>query len=164
MTNQEEEYIHFVQSIRNLNNAWNILQEIKQFEKNSYIINAAFQFALVEYSKPYKYSRGTLLNEKKKPLNYNLKDNHIPAKHKDLHNRIINARDQIHAHSDLTILESKVYVEKTPYGKFIVHVQNKINGTEELCNLDAIIELIEITLDNMYKEEKIWDRKMPDYL
>ncbi len=62
MNLQEEQYVHFVSSTDNLNNAWQILQNIKQIlqenkqGKGNPLVGAAFRFALIEYSKPYKCS------------------------------------------------------------------------------------------------------------
>lgn len=153
MTEKEEEYFHFVASIKDLNNAWRLLQEIKQCEGNS-IVAAAFRFALIEYSKPYKISRG---NTKRHSLN----EEHIPCRYRELHKRILDARDQIHAHSDLTIMEAKLYVKSTPHGKISSTVQNKITGIEESPNIDKIIDLIEKTLGSMYVQEKLLKQELP---
>jgi hypothetical protein len=141
MTPQEERYVHFVSSIDNLHKAWHILQEIREY-KGSPLVGPAFQFALVEYSKPYRNSRGTV----GKGVKNKLEDVHIPAKHRELHKRILAARDQIHAHSDLTVKEAKLYVVNTASGKYASRVQKAIRGTEELSNIDSIIELIEQTV------------------
>ena len=117
----------------------------------------AFQFALVEYSKPYRNSRGT----GGKGVKYKLEDVHIPTKHRELHKRILAARDQIHAHSDLTVNEAKLYVVNTASGKYASRVQKAIRGTEELSNIDSIIELIEQTLDSMYIEVKRLEAALP---
>jgi len=151
MTEQEEEYVHFVSCIDDLNDAWRLLQEIKQCKGNS-LVGAAFQFALIEYSKPYKVSIGTVSNSKGKSIPRKLDESHIPATHIQLHKRIIDARDQILAHSDLTVMEAKLYVKNSPHGKIVGTGQNKIYGTEELSNIDTIIDLIERTLDSMYVE------------
>jgi hypothetical protein len=87
MTPQEEQYVHFVSSIDNLNKAWCILKEIREY-KGSPLVGLAFQFAPVEYSKPYRNSRGTVA----KGVKYKLEDLHIPAKHCELHMRILAAR------------------------------------------------------------------------
>ena len=156
MTPQEERYVHFVSSIDNLNKAWRILQEIREY-KGSPLVGPAFQFALVEYSKPYRNSRGRV----GKGVKYKLEDVHIPAKHHELHKRILAARDQIHAHSDLTVKEAKLYVVNTASGKYASRVQKAIRGTEELSNIDSIIELIEQTLDSMYIEVKRLEAALP---
>jgi hypothetical protein len=156
MTPQEEQYVHFVSSIDNLNNAWRILQEIRQC-KGSPLVGPAFQFALVEYSKPYRHSRGTL----GKGVKYKLEDVNIPAKHRELHKRILAARDQIHAHSDLTVKEAKLHVVNTASGKYAFRVQKAIRGTEELSNIDSIIKLIEQTQDSMYIEVKRLESAVP---
>lgn len=160
MTEQEEKYLHFVYCIDDLNYAWRLLQEIRDC-KGSSLIGAAFQFALIQYSKPYKYSYGSVLNSKGKATSYILDTSHIPAKNIELHERIIKARDQIHAHSDLTVKEAKLYISDTPHGKKAIRLQNKILGTEELSNIDAIIDLIEESLNSMYEKAKQLEAELP---
>lgn len=154
MTAQEEQYIHFASSVENLNNAWMILKNIKRRKKNS-LIGAAFQFALIEYSKPYTNSRGTFLK------NYKLDEAFIPQTHLELHKRILTSRNQILAHADITVKEAKLHVAKIQSGKFVGIVQNVIFGTEELSNIDSVIELIEQTLKKMYVEEKRLESLLP---
>jgi hypothetical protein len=155
MTEQEEQYVHFASSIENLNNAWNILKAIKKRKINS-LVGAAFQFALIEYSKPYLKSRGMVLK------NYILDESHIPPAYIELHRKIILLRNQILAHADLTVKEAKVHVYNMKSGKFTIISQNVICGTEELSNIDIIIELIEKTLDKMYLEEEHLKLLLPE--
>ena len=100
------------------------------------------------------YSRFDTDTPKGKPILRKLDDSHIPAKHIELNKRIIDARDQIHAHSDLTVREARLYVKNSPHRRIVGAVQNKIYGAEELSNIDAIIDLIEQSLDSMYVEIK----------
>lgn len=150
----KEEYIHFKSSIEDLNNAWRILKEIKRSDENP-LIGPAFQLALIEYSKPYK---GSYVSENERNK---LDEKYVPDEHLQLHNRIVDARDQIHAHSDLTVREAKLYVEETKQGKIATQVQNVIYGTEELSNIGEIIDLIEQTLDRMYEEADRMEQRLP---
>jgi hypothetical protein len=161
MTQEREYFIHFRQSIQNLNNAWVILQVIKTEGYNPDLVNAAFQFALIEYCKPYKCSYGKIKNAKGKSVSYTLEHEHIPPEYLPLHHRILAARDQIHAHSDLTILDTRVCVKDSPRGKIAGYVQNVIRGTEEMQNLDSIIDLIERTLDSMYEKDDKLKQNLP---
>ena len=151
---QLEEYAHLLTCIDNLNEARQILLNIKKSSDNP-LVNPAFQFALIEYSKPYKKSRGEV-----KP-NHKLKNEHVPPQYLDLHHKIINARDQIHAHSDLTVDDAKVYVFNTNYGKRVGISKNIIYDTEMLEKIDAIIDLIEQSLDSMHEKEKQLKTTLP---
>jgi hypothetical protein len=155
---ENEKFIHLRACIRTLNNAWRILQELRDGNAelcSATLVGAAFQFALVEYSKPYLKSRG------EEVPNHVLDERFIPSHHLGLHQRIVEARNQIHAHSDITVMGAKLYVKNAPSGKIVGSVQNIIHGTEEYPNLEAIIELIEQTLDNMYVEEKVIEQRLP---
>jgi hypothetical protein len=153
LTEQAEKYIHFVSCIDSLNSAWRILQEIRQSTGNS-LIGAAFQFAVIEYAKPYRTSYGTIGRHK-------LADVYVPEAHRELHNRLLATRDQILAHADLTIMEAKLHVAKTSLGQRAFIVQNVIHGAMELSNIDSIIALIEETLVTMYAEADSLEKQLP---
>lgn len=142
-----EQYAHFRYCIYDLNKARDILQDIRDNRGNP-LCSHAFEFALVTYSKPYRRRYGLTIRRHK------LNEKFIPDKHRDLHDRILKNRDQIHAHTDLSLRDPKVHVENSSYGKIAILCENRINVTAELCNIDSIIELIEQSLDGMYEEEK----------
>jgi hypothetical protein len=139
MTQEEENeiYIHFVTCIQNLNGAWIILQQIQERKADSgspVLIAAAFRFALMEYARPYLKSKGTEIR------NHLLNERFIPLQHAALHRRLVSARNQIHAHSDLTVLDAKLYVEKAQNERLALASQNIIHGTEEFSNLEVLVE------------------------
>lgn len=152
MTEQEEHFVHFVSCITWLNNAWQLLNTILTQPQNP-LIGPAFRFALVEYCKPYKLSHG--INKK-----FKLDTSFIPKEHIPLHERIINSRDQIHAHGDLTVMQARLHVHEFMGQKFTAISQNIIYGTEDLPNLQEIVALIEGTLRNMYSQEKVFERAL----
>lgn len=151
MTEQEEAFVHFVCCTDWLNNAWRLLNVICTQQGNR-LIGPAFQFALIEYSKPYGISRGTGKRR------FALDTSCIPQEWIDLHTRIVNARDQVHAHSDLTVMEATLYIHNSKGEWSSAIVQNAITGIEELPNLNEIRALIEATLDNMYVKAKVLER------
>lgn len=153
MTRDEETYVHLVSSSDDLNEAWRILGEIKKGPENP-LVGAAFRYALVAYARPYLSSRGDHRCHK-------LDKRFIPPDQQELHCRLIAARNQIHAHSDLTVREAKLRVAKTPSGKWIGAAQNVIRGTEEFANIDAIISTIEGTLRAMYDEIRRLEASLP---
>ncbi len=79
----------------------------------------------------------------------------------ELHKRIIDSRDQIHAHSDLAVMDAKLYVHESQGVRFSTILQNVITGVEEFKNIDEIQKLIESTLENMYEKEKLLEAKLP---
>jgi hypothetical protein len=138
---EEERYIHFVSCIGHLNKAWGILQDIKQ-NKGNRLVGPAFQFALIEYSKPYVESRGIVKAHR-------LGIKHVPSQYRTLHKEILTERKTIHAHSDLTVDDAKVYVANTKYGKYVGIVRNIVYDTEKLTKINDIIDLIEKSLASM---------------
>ena len=152
MTEQEEHFVHFVSCITWLNNAWRLLNTIQTHPENP-LIGPAFRFALVEYCKPYKLSHG--INKK-----FKLDTALIPKEHLPLHERIITSRDQIHAHSDLTVIDAKLHIHEFMGQRYTSIPQKVIFATEELPNLQEIVALIEATLDNMYIQEKVLENAL----
>ena len=152
MTEQEEYFVHFVSCMTWLNNAWRLLNSIQTQSENP-LIGPAFRFALVEYCKPYKLSYG--INKK-----FKLETSFIPKELLPLHERIISSRDQVHAHSDLTVMQAKLHVHEFMGQRYTLISQNKIYGAEEFPNLQEIVKLIEATLDNLYAQEKILENAL----
>jgi hypothetical protein len=153
MTQQEEQYVHFVSCIDSLELAWRILQEIKKSEAHP-LIGVAFQFALIQYAKPYTTAYGITGR-------YKLDDRHVPSHRLNLHKRLIATRDQILAHADLTVMEAKLHVAQTSLGQRALIAQNVIHGAAELSNIDIIIELIEQTLTSMEVERRHLEGQLP---
>lgn len=154
MNEQEEKYLYFAFCIDSFNNAWRILNEIKHQKGNS-LVGYAFQFALIEYSKPYKTSYGNVVKHHK------LSEEYAPNQHLELHKRILDLRDRFHVHTDFSIRDAKIYVTKTQCGKVVGRSQNIIYGTEEIEHIDDIIDLIEKTLDGMYEQAKHLEDDLP---
>ena len=144
----KEKYVHFCTCIDNLNYSWNILKIVQEEQnKGNPLLLPAFQLALIEYTKPYGKSRGNVMN------NHKLDTEYLPKKYYELHKRLLDARNQIHAHTDLTVKDADVYISYNNAEPHVGIVQNKVDLSEELKNIHEIIVMIESTLDNMYKAE-----------
>lgn len=162
MSYKEEKYIHFVSSSDVLNKSRQTLKEIKS-HKNHPLVGPAFQFALIEYSKPYTTSFGAELDNKgNRKHRFCLDDEFVPEKFKELHSEIVTARKQIHAHDDLSVKEAKLYVSETEVEKMVGTIQNNIDPTEKLSKIDQIIEMIESTLPKMYDEIINLQKELPN--
>jgi hypothetical protein len=154
MTHGEEQYIHFASCMDDLNYAWSVLREVRE-APDGFLSGAAFRFALIAYARPYRCSRGEIRS------NYKLDDRFVPIENRELHCRILLARDKTQAHSDIAVKEARLHVVKTPSGKFVGAVQNVITGLEELENIDLILAMIEGTLDRMYEETNRLEASLP---
>ena len=148
MKEEHEEFIHFVTCIDRLNSAWLTLSAIKA-AGDSPLVGPAFRFALVQYAMPYNRSDGPIKKGRRLATSY------VPAHLLDLHKRLLDARNQMHAHADLTLMEAKLYLTETRGAPSVTISGNYIHGLEELSNIEAIIQLIEGTLDNMYAERDV---------
>ncbi len=149
MTASEEDYVHYVECIDSLNRAWWILQKLRETTQRDAITAAAFRFALVEYAKSYKGSDGICRNQKKRNA-YKLPTPSLSVEDLVLHQQILNLRDQVLAHSDMTWKEARVYLNSYE-GK--LHASFMSNGDLPFPEIDAVIGLIERTLEIMKIEE-----------
>jgi hypothetical protein len=145
MSAEHEEHIHLLTCIDRLNSAWVTLKTIKEQAGNP-LIGPAFRYAIVEYSTSFNNSEGLI--KKKRKLN----EDCVPQEYLQLHKRILASRDQIHAHADINVLESKLLVNEINGKPQIGRIQNYIHGLEELTNILQIIQLIEGTLENLYSK------------
>jgi hypothetical protein len=100
MTSADEDFVHYVDCIDSLNRAWSILKELGGFERPSAVQGAAFLFALVEYAKPYTRSDGYHGRRKLPPPE-------LPES-LALHEQILDLRNQVLAHSDLTVKQAQL--------------------------------------------------------
>jgi hypothetical protein len=69
-----------------------------------------------------------------------------------LHQKIIDSRNQFHAHGDMSIQDAKVYVQDGVDGKILTVSKNIVHGCEEFQNVDDLIDMIETTLNKMDDE------------
>ena len=131
MTHRHEEFIHFATCMQRLDSAWVILKAINA-ERDSVLAGPAFRFALIEYATPYKTSFGA---DKKR---HKLKESYVPVEYLELHKRILQARDTIHAHADMTVMDAKLYVTETLGNPSAIITGLYIHELEELGNIEQI--------------------------
>ncbi|WP_020167475.1 MULTISPECIES: hypothetical protein [Methylotenera] len=124
-----------------------MLKKISE-EHNNKLSGAAFRFALIEYCKPYTNSIDIV--KKRNTLD----KRYIPQIYLELHNRIFNARNQIHAHSDIAVKEAILYKHEFNGQNYSLISENSITGLEEYLNIQEITKMIQGTLDNMYAAQK----------
>ncbi len=148
MTSHEEEYVHYVGCIEDLNRGWCILQELRSIPKRTAVHAAAFAFALIQYAKPYTRSDGVY---KRGRRGYTLPTPDLAVEDLELHRRILTLRRQVLAQSDLSLKEATVYVGPDRGVSRVAVVSNILPPLPE-C--DAVIGLIERTLDKMYVERR----------
>ena len=160
-SNEEEEFIHFRSCIERLNSARNILLLIQEHNDHP-LVGPAFQFALIEYCKPYLNSYGINVDSKGKPKTIKLDGSLVPKQYEELHCRIIAARNTINAHDDLTVKEPQLHVVPLEKERFVGILQNNISGTESFTNIADIISMIEMTLTAMYLEEARLEKLLPE--
>ncbi len=153
MQRHEEEFVHFVSCIQDLNTSWKILKLVRRRKKNS-LGFAAFRLALIEYSKPFKESYGKVKAKHRLGIEY------IPKDYLDLHNRILKARDTYLAHSDLNIRDARLYVSRHPWGNIATIIENVVNESQEFNQLDDIIDMIEKTLKRMYEARDVLEANL----
>lgn len=153
---QEEKYLHFRQCIEDLNDAWRVLTELRDRPEFGLVEAAAFRYALVAYARPYTRSRVNVSKQERR-----LGRRHVPPGYLKLHSRLLEARMKIHAHSDLSERNARLYVREFGRDKIATLLRDGIDKLEELQNLAPIIELVEQTLDRMYVEEERMRQKLP---
>lgn len=142
MSVDEEKFIHYVECIQSLNRAWRILQDLGEVEHPTALHAAAFRFALIEYAKPYTRSDGIHGRRKLQPPQ-------LPTELLTLHDRLLDLRNKVLAHSDLTLKQAKLHVSLIG-GRPSYVISSNI--AEALPSREAVINLIERTLDQMYVE------------
>lgn len=137
---EEEEYIHFHECISSLNRCWVVIDELCKSDHSPIIFDASYRMALIEYSKPFKVSRGVT---KRHRLS-------LPSLSEDqavLHDRILKLRDTFLAHSDLVEKDAKIYQGKEMGLPLPVIISNT---SPLLPDKQEVKALVEFLLDNLY--------------
>lgn len=147
VTPKEEEYIHLAECSECLNDAWRILQELRTGNHNPVIHDAAFRFALVSYAKSYTRSDGV---HKRSRDAYRLSTPRLSREEITLHEEIIRLRNQALAHADLTMKDAIVSLGRFDGRANICIAQN---CPDPLPSIDAVISLIEHTLNQLYVDK-----------
>jgi hypothetical protein len=145
MNEGHEDFIHFDTCIDRLQSAFSTLHLVKRHEDHP-LAGSAFRFALVEYAIPYTRSDGPLKKW------HHLDTQFIPKQYMELHQRLMNSRNQIQAHADLTPLEARLSYVDLPDQRLVTTIQNNVHGLEERENIEEVIALISATLGNMSRE------------
>jgi hypothetical protein len=150
MNEHEEENFHLYQCERCLQEALAIIEVILEEQDKTKgnssknikkLISAAFQFSLIEYSKPFNRSKGEHHTPKHHKL---MADEYIHPDDMELHNEIIRTRNQELAHHDLTVFSAKCID-----GQYLINIKSPI---ELIGQIDLIKKLIERIIDNIHKK------------
>lgn len=147
--NIDEEYIHYQESVTSLNRSWRTLCELETSKAGNAIWSAAYRMALVEYCKPYKtsYSKNKVKLKLPKP--------NLDHKELELHEKIVGLRDQVLAHSDLSVLDASVSYDKNASFPVPLIVSNVLG---ELPQVTDIRNLVELVLDELYSKQGKYEK------
>jgi len=99
--------------------------------------------ALVEYAKPFKQSHGTGNRR------HSLRFPSLSSDDAALHQQLLNLRDQVLAHSDLTVKDAKLYLGQV--GEKIMPLIVS-NTTPQLPEKERVQRLVERVLDALYAQ------------
>jgi hypothetical protein len=146
MSPAEENFVHLDECVRSLNEAWHILQEIRVATNRTAIHSAAFRYALIAYARPYTRSDGEHQKGRKA---YKLAPPMLSKEELLLHDQILDLRHKVLAHSELIVKQASIYVGR--YGG-LAKANIATNGHPQFPETDAVISLIEHTLDSLYVE------------
>ena len=150
MTRDDEPYVHFQESLSNINSAWQILGELGDVGASRILRRAAYHMALIEYAKPFKSSFGA--NKRRHTIAFPL----TSAADVKLHRSVIDLRDQFLAHSDISIKDATVYLGQLAGKPFPLIISNVDLALPEPSAIKALVERV---LDALYSQIPIYESK-----
>lgn len=151
MTEKHEEFVFLQECIVSLNSAWSIIEALSHGDAHKTLAWAAFRMALVEYSKPYKKSVGLQVKRHVLPLPA------LSAEDRKLHERIVQLRDTVLAHSDLNAKDARLYIGSVRGKPFPMVVSD---APPSLPTASDVRGLIERSLDELYKQAAAWEAQL----
>lgn len=148
MVRDDDAYIHFQECLTSLNRAWVILGRLDAPGIDPVLWTASFQMALIEYAKPFKKSHGT--DNRRHSLAFPW----LSADDAALHAQLLDLRDQVLAHSDLTVKEATLYLGEVG-GKIMPFIVS--NTAPRLPTKEQVQQLIERVLDAWYAQIPVYE-------
>jgi hypothetical protein len=139
MVHDDEKLVFDKECERTLNNAWLIICKLQEVQPDRQIASAAYRLALIEYSKPFKKTRGH--GDKR----YCMHALSLGETDLSLHKIILDLRDQYLAHCDIGVKDALVYRGKNGEEPVIVE-----NTDAALPAMAAVRGLIERSLEILY--------------
>ena len=136
---ERERYLHLFCCAEWLNEAWALLQRIRE-NPESPLAGAALRYASILYAKPYKFSHGDYDKHK-------IDGRYIPVEFIELHKRLVDDRDRVHAHTDIKRMDAMVEPIHFQDGTRASISRSIIYPPAILENIDQFILLIEGTID-----------------
>lgn len=97
---------------------------------------------ILSYCRPFKTSRG-------KYGNYKLSQSFVPFEHKDLHDKLIKHRDNVLAHTDLTVRRPKLHEWKMNSGRLLPIVFKSLDIKKIENSIPELKELIDKILNRI---------------
>ncbi len=150
MTRDDEAYIHFQECLTSLNRTWVILGKLEGSGVDPVLRTASYHMALIEYAKPFKESRGA--NKRRHFLAFPS----LSADDTALHSQLLALRDQVLAHSDLTVKDAKLYVGESN-GRALPLIIS--NTAQQLPRTSQVRQLVEHLLDALYAEIPTYEQQ-----
>lgn len=142
-TLSDNDFIHLEVCIGRLGNCHRTLLDVSRNYGHP-LAGPAFQYALVEYCTVFNDSKGADKNRRR------LENQMVPDESRALHERIVKARNQQHAHADMSILDGAVEFRQYEGAPISSTIMNHVDPLVELCNLDLIVALVEQVMGNVF--------------
>jgi hypothetical protein len=126
-----------------IDRARSILKDLISVGTESELVaTAAHELALIEYAKPFKKSFG-------EHQGYLLSEPDVSIGQLRLHHEILQLRDQVLAHSDLTVQETEFHLAEVRENRSITVISNV---EEPLPRLTDTIELIDSVTEKLFNQ------------
>ena len=147
-TNFDNGLIHIHLCVERLGNCRSTLLSVKGHAGHP-LAAPAFQYALVEYCTCFNTSRAADKTPRK------LERRFVPAEHEALHDRMLAARDQTHAHADMSILDPSIEFRQFEGRVMTTTTMTYVDPLAEIRNLDEIVNLLECVQTNLFAEIRL---------
>jgi hypothetical protein len=155
MKEQKNLYYYLYECNNLFSHSKKLLQQLRSLHNLDNILHfAAFQYSLIEYTAPFTISNGPRINPNTtKRRHYQLdKAKYIEPQYHQLHDRIITTRNSFLARNDLTPKKAIIDTITTEGMTGITIVETHITGSEEIKNINHIIDM-KIILQTMLNTE-----------
>lgn len=141
-TQQEEQFVYFQECLNSLHSAWVILDSLTDTDANNVVVSAAYRMAIIEYAKPFTKTFGSHTSHYL-PNYHNIE---FTTEQKLLHKHLLKLRKKVLAHSDIPVLDPKVFYDELAGQPFPLIIKN--SGLA-LPNRNQIKDLIDSVIKQL---------------
>ncbi|MFA5974980.1 MAG: hypothetical protein WC859_02295 [Elusimicrobiota bacterium] len=124
---------------------------LENVEAKSFLV----RYSVIAYCRPFTKCRGKIENT------IRLDESYVPPEHLPFHRQLLDLRDQLIAHTDLKVLDPKLYGWKTKVGPMYPIGFKPPDPKEVLKQVDSLEAIFSSVMDEAHRRITAMEKSLP---